>query len=145
MSLLLERHGIKAFALKPSALIAAAEADLRLRSQQQGAQRSGPRPYCFHRSHVVRASCALDLIDRAIRDRYSGVWSAKRITRIIYGDADLLAAALDEARATRGGAAAPGEAGAPPAAPEGCMGLAQSRITPAVPADLSRGRGGDAA
>ena len=85
----------EAFALKPASIVAAAEADLALRGRQCGVWLEGkgwrPQPYCFHRAHVARASCALDLIDRAIADRYSGVYSGKRITRIIYGDENLLA------------------------------------------------------
>ena len=87
----------EAFALKPGSIVAAAEADLALRGRQCGVWYEGegwrPLPYCFHRVHVARASCALDLIDRAIADRYSGVHSGKRITRIIYGDENLLAEA----------------------------------------------------
>lgn len=83
----------QAFALKPSSLIAAAAADLARRDFNRCAR--GSDPYCFHRRHVARATCALDLIDRAIRDRYTGVDSGKRITRIIYGDAELLWAAYE--------------------------------------------------
>jgi hypothetical protein len=84
----------EAFALKPASIVAAAEADLALRARQCGIWLEGegwrPQPYCFYRAHVARASCALDLINRAIADRYSGVHAGKRITRIIYGDETLL-------------------------------------------------------
>jgi hypothetical protein len=93
----LRREGardVAASALKPGSIVAAAEADLALRQAQRGLRMDGDdrgaRPYCFHRTHVARASCALDLIDRAIADRYSGVYCGKRITRIIYGDENLL-------------------------------------------------------
>jgi hypothetical protein len=84
-----------AFLLKPASIVTAAEADLELRQHQRSRVGEEPRsqPYCFHRRHVARASCALELIDLAIRDRYTGVYGGKRITRIIYGDADLLWAA----------------------------------------------------
>lgn len=94
MSGALDRHGTRAFVLKPSAVVAAVEADLVLRERKR--KRRGQHPaggtYVFHRDHVRRASCALDLVDRAIRDRYAGVGSGKRITRLVYGDEELLAA-----------------------------------------------------
>lgn len=94
----------EAFSLKPASIVTAAMADLATREQQCGAWRKRRRAqtYCFHRAHVARASSPLDLIDRAIADRYSGVYSGKRITRIIYRDERLLA----EARALAVGAAA---------------------------------------
>lgn len=92
MSTVLERHGTRAFVLKPSALAKAAEADLALRNRKRLGQCADGKAYTFHRAHVRRASCALDLVDRAIADRYSGVWSDKRITCLIYGDEDLLRA-----------------------------------------------------
>jgi hypothetical protein len=85
---LLEAHGTKLLVLPPSAIIAAAEADLKLRRGRDASDAG--KPYCFHRRHVAAAACALDLIDRAIADRYSGVYCGKRITRTIYGDEVLL-------------------------------------------------------
>lgn len=92
----------EAFALKPASIVTAAEADLALRQEQRRIWKK-PRSvqaYCFHRAHVARASCVLDLIDRAIADRSSGVYCGKRITRIIYADENLLweARALVEMR-----------------------------------------------
>jgi hypothetical protein len=84
------------FRLTPASIIAAAEADLKLRAAQRGeAVEAGVRvkPYCFHRAHGRRASCALDLIDRAIAGRYDGIHGGKRITALIYADEGLLAAA----------------------------------------------------
>jgi hypothetical protein len=92
---LLEAHGTKLFTLKPSSIIAAAEADLKLRRARKGGQPSSA-PYCFHRAHVAAASGAFDLIDRAIRDRYSGVYCGKRITRTIYSDEALLSAVCEQ-------------------------------------------------
>jgi hypothetical protein len=89
----LERHGTRLCELKPSAVVAAAEADVALRRRKNGAGAPIGTPYCFHRRHVARASCACDLIERAIKDRYAGVGSEKRITRILYGDEELLRAA----------------------------------------------------
>ena len=90
-------EGTRAFVLQPASIVTAAEADLLLRERQRGVRYDGDdravQPYCFHHRHVVRASCAFDLIDRAIKDRYSGVHSGKRITRIIYADEELLLAA----------------------------------------------------
>lgn len=98
-----------AFVLKPASIVTAAEADLALRQLQRGDRahggEHGAKPYCFHRAHVARASCALDLIDRAIRDRYTGVYGGKRITLIIYGDADLLWAARELLSPTDAGGA----------------------------------------
>jgi hypothetical protein len=88
----LDRHGTRAFVLKPSALAKAAEADLALRNQKRDGKRAAGVAYTFHRRHVRRATCALDLVDRALADRYSGVWSKKRVTRLVYGDEDALVA-----------------------------------------------------
>ena len=88
----LEKHGTKLCAIKPSAIVGAAEADLALRERKIRRRSAENIPYVFHRRHVQAASCALDLIDRAIRDRYSGVYCGKRITRIVYGDEELLRA-----------------------------------------------------
>lgn len=90
MSGTLDRHSTRASALKPGAVAAAAEADLALRAAKRRGKSARGNAYTFHRRHVQRASCALDLIDRAIADRYAGVWSEKRITRLIYLDAELL-------------------------------------------------------
>lgn len=88
----LDRHGTRAIALPASAIIKAAEADLALRDLKRAGQRGRGMPYTFHRRHVRHASCALDLVDRAIADRYGGVWSDKRLTRVVYGDEETLRA-----------------------------------------------------
>jgi hypothetical protein len=81
MSQVLDRHGTRAFVLKPSSVVAAAEADLALRNKKKQSDASAAMPYAFYHRHVRLASCALDLIDRAIADRYTGVYCGKRITR----------------------------------------------------------------
>jgi hypothetical protein len=86
----LERHGTKAFVLKPSSVVAAAEHDLGRRHDRRA---TASAPYAFHRRHVARASCPLDLIDRAIADRYTGYYCGKRVARILYGEDGLLEAA----------------------------------------------------
>jgi len=88
----LDRHSTRAVSLKPTAIAAAAVADLVLREQKRAGKSDKGRPYLFHRRHVQRSTCPLDLVDRAIADRYSGIWSAKRVTRLIYLDEDLLRA-----------------------------------------------------
>jgi hypothetical protein len=101
MTIALARHGTKLAELKPSAIIAAARADLALRSEQfAGARGDGIpiRPYAFHRRHVRRATSVADLIARAIADRYAGYWSSKRATVAIYADPAALEAALVAAR-----------------------------------------------
>lgn len=92
MSALLAAHGTKLFALKPRSIVDAAAADLKLRRAQRGAhdREDGLQAYCFHRAHVARADSVVDLIERAIRGRYDGVYCGKRITRIIYSDENLL-------------------------------------------------------
>jgi hypothetical protein len=93
MAGLLDRHGTKAFAIPPSAIAAAAEADLRLRQRKLDGKERFCVPYCFHRRHVCKANCALDLVDRALQELEVGLGSNKRATQLIYGDEQLLRAA----------------------------------------------------
>ena len=85
-------HGTKAFLLKPASIVTAALADLELRKHQRRPVEgwATSEPYCFHRAHVFHAKSVRDLLERAIKDRYSGVYSSKRVTCIVYGDEDLL-------------------------------------------------------
>jgi len=94
----LMKHGTAAFQLPPSAIISAAEADLRRRERNGG---SPPyEHYAFHRKHVRKALSALDLIERAKADVGIGQRSSKRGTRLLYRP-DALEAALNEGRARK--------------------------------------------
>jgi hypothetical protein len=91
---LLDRHGTVLCTLKPANVIQAAAADLRLRTRK-GEQRADPfAPYSFHRRHVGKAGNVRELIDLAARERERGLASGKRSTRLLYGAAELLRAAL---------------------------------------------------
>lgn len=94
---LLERHGTQLVVLKPASVVEAAAADLRRRWQKQDGRSAQFEPYAFHRAHVRVAANIADLIGRAIAGRSLGGGSGKRVTRLLYGDAALLQAALAEA------------------------------------------------
>lgn len=100
MAGVLEQHGTKLCALKASSIVAAARADLAKVSHKRAKRLDRYEPYCFHRTHVRAAKSAADLISRALDDRERGLSSGKKATRLIYGDQELLAAALI---ASRGG------------------------------------------
>lgn len=89
----LERHGTALMALKPGSVAAAAEFDLRRRGDKHVGDCDRFAPYSFHRTHVRKASGAVNLIDRAIAEPQLGAASGKRITRLFYGEPDLLWAA----------------------------------------------------
>ena len=94
---ILEEHGTKLMALKPSSIWQAAMADLKRRAHNSSVSKSGVgnyRQYAFHRFHVAKAATANDLIRSAIASPGLGQLSGKRDTRLIYSDVDLLKAAL---------------------------------------------------
>lgn len=81
--------------LKPQNIVQAAEADIaRSRHNIEEATYNDPcyEPYAFHRKHARRARSAHDLILLALMD--PAVSTTKANTRLIYGNARLLVAAL---------------------------------------------------
>jgi hypothetical protein len=79
--------------LKPINALQAAEADLQRRERNAAAGGPPYEVYAFHRNHVRSAKDPADLIARAARDPDLGKCSAKKNTAMLYGDAELLAAA----------------------------------------------------
>ncbi len=87
--------------LKPQNIVQAAEADLQRRDHNaREAEQRDPsyEPYAFHRLHVRRASDARGLLLLALMDPGMAEKTTKANTKLIYGDAGLLLAAI---RATR--------------------------------------------
>jgi hypothetical protein len=89
--------------LKPQNLIQAAEADLKRRLRNTEAVATTYERYAFHRMHVRRARSAHDLLRLALMsppmkfDPEEGtveLTSTKPNTKLIYGNAGLLVAAL---------------------------------------------------
>lgn len=113
---IMERHGTKAGGLKAASVVGAAEVDILrgLRNAQRlrdsAANANDCEAYAFHRSHVRRAiapghsSTAAELLTIALADALRpddgdgrhclGRTSSKRNTRRLYGDPDLLRAAI---------------------------------------------------
>jgi len=104
---MMDVHGTKLMELKPSSILAAAEKDLQRRVDnlqlcKVSVDNSG-YPFQFQRfaflaPHVRAAKSAADLLRRALRDAEDGgrgILSHKRMTRLIYGQPDLLRAALE--------------------------------------------------
>jgi len=88
--------------LKPQNLIQAAEADLRRRERNVARHKGLPlggfglktEQYAFHAPHVRRARDAKHLLEMALKRPGAASKSTKRNTRLIYGDAALLAHAI---------------------------------------------------
>jgi len=85
--------------LKPSSILAAAEADVR--RYRDNVSIDGNEPYAFHRVHVRRGmrhdhGAARDIIAAALVDIERGRQSGKRLTRELYRDVELLKKAIDE-------------------------------------------------
>lgn len=87
--------------LKPVNIVQAAEADLKrkVRNAAQARQRfeyAGEpyEAYAFHRTHVRRADSAQALLVLALMNPQPAAKSAKKNTKIIYGNAELLVAAV---------------------------------------------------
>lgn len=97
---MMQDHGTKAFALKPSSLIGAAVADLKTKETNKAddTKDRGTRWYTFHRTHVRKAKSAVELLSIALADLARGASSAKPNTRLIYADKKLLSAALRKAK-----------------------------------------------
>jgi hypothetical protein len=85
--------------LTPRAILDAAAADLLAYVHKREGKLAFGERYCFVREHVCAAADVRELIALALAQRQRGLQSCKRVTRAIYGDADLLAAALALARA----------------------------------------------
>jgi hypothetical protein len=89
--------------LKPRNLIQAAEADLKRRERNRrrhegdwmGAEGDSFEHYAFHAPHVRRAKNAEHLLELALRRPAGAFKSKKKNTLLIYGDAELLARALE--------------------------------------------------
>lgn len=101
----LEEHGTKLMQLKPSMIWRCAMDDLgRLKHNRAVAasakvppnfQQEGEfKQYAFHRSHVIKAETANDILRAAIAEPGKGQASGKRDTRLLYSDLELLKAAL---------------------------------------------------
>lgn len=84
--------------LTPNAIVDAAVADLLAYVHKREGKLARSERYCFVREHVCKAEDVEGLIALAIEDRQRGQHCCKRLTRAIYGDAELLAAALALAR-----------------------------------------------
>jgi hypothetical protein len=85
--------------LKPQNLIQAAQADLKRLARNKDRYDGDPvERFAFHRNHVRRAKSAGHLIVMALMDPAIARDSAKFNTRLIYGDAGLLAQAARMAR-----------------------------------------------
>lgn len=87
--------------LKPQNILQAAEADMQRRDHNaREAELSDPayEPYAFHRLHVRRARDACELLVLALMDPAMAEKTIKHNTKLIYGDAGLLLAALACAR-----------------------------------------------
>lgn len=83
--------------LKPQNIIQAAEADLaRHRRNAQEAQTSNPsyEQYAFHRNHVRKSETPQDLIRLALMNPSAAEKTVKANTKLIYGNAALLIAAI---------------------------------------------------
>lgn len=90
---MLAEHGTTIITLKPSSLVQAAQADIARRRRNTDPQTTTFEHYAFHRAHVKKAASAAELISLAAAEPDLGSQSAKYNTRLIYSDAELLAAA----------------------------------------------------
>ncbi len=84
---ILFEHGTRPWKLPPSAVLGAAQNDLR--------KRGSGRPYAFLRKHVRPAKSPADLLRRALRDRDSGLAAARVETLTLYSDEQTLRQALE--------------------------------------------------
>lgn len=83
--------------LKPINIVQAAEADIKRSAHNVvEAQYDSPQyeEYAFHRKHARAAETAHELILLALMDPNAALKTAKPNTKLIYGDAALLVAAL---------------------------------------------------
>lgn len=90
---MLEANGTQLMKLKPKMIWDCAMADMARRERNKDG-RGRPEHYAFHRKHVLKAESANDIIRAAIKDIDLGRRSAKRDTRLIYSDPELLKEAL---------------------------------------------------
>lgn len=89
----LEVNGTRLMKLKPKMIWDCAMADIARRERNKDCV-GWPEHYAFHRKHVLKAESANDIIRAAIKDIDLGRRSAKRDTRLIYSDPELLKEAL---------------------------------------------------
>lgn len=98
----LAEHGTTLMVLKPQSVVSAATADLKrkARNSEIGQARVGHsltesyQPYAFHRDHVRKAIDARELLLFALMDPTRGLASDKDNTRLLYGNAPLILAAI---------------------------------------------------
>ncbi|WP_201829623.1 hypothetical protein [Microvirga zambiensis] len=91
---MLQKHGTAAFTLKPGAILGAAQQDLRIRRNKKDDIDEPGRPYAFLCTHVRKAKTEGELLELALANPDKGLESGKYNTRLIYGNPDLLRAAL---------------------------------------------------
>ena len=84
---LLFEHGTRPWRLPSSAVLGAAQNDLR--------KRGSGRPYAFLRKHVRPAKSPADLLRRALQDRESGLAAPRVETLTLYNDEQTLRQALE--------------------------------------------------
>ena len=94
--LLLFGHGTKPWKLPPSAVLGAAQNDLRKRGSGQC--------YAFLRKHVRHAKSPADLLRRALQDRENGLAAPRVETLTLYNDEQTLRQALELADDSETGA-----------------------------------------
>lgn len=90
----LEQHGTTLMQFKPEAIWRMAMADFDRRAGNANADVTEMKHYNFHRDHVRKATTANDILRAAIADLERGRGSGKKITRLLYGDAEQLRKAL---------------------------------------------------
>jgi hypothetical protein len=90
----LETNGTGGVPFKPDAVWRMALRDLDARVGNATAVVGKMRHYHFHRDHVRKAATANDILRAAIADLEKGRQSSKKLTRLLYTDAELLKAAL---------------------------------------------------
>lgn len=91
---MLLQHGTELVRLKPANVIQAAAADLRLRDRKRAKDADPDARYSFHRRHVVKARSVAHLIAIALFEPTPA--TDKFSTMVVYGDGELLRAALLE-------------------------------------------------
>lgn len=91
---MLQEHGTQLLRLKPSSIVSAAEADLKLRERKKEHTAAPDEMYSFARKHVNRANSPGHLIALAYFDPNAAVSTDKKSTYVVYNDRDVLKTAL---------------------------------------------------
>lgn len=105
---MLRENGTQLSMLRPSSVVATAQADLRRAARNKERFGEPCEFYAFHRKHVTKAARGIDaspkkLIEIALADMERGKVSGKYNTRLLYSDEQLLKSALAEASKQYGG------------------------------------------